>query len=81
MPNLTCRGHLHVSCPLLALLSYLLSYLPVVFDFVFTFRLSWPMDNKVLERHLKSICLRFGVGKSVPEGFTDVEMSGDVDSS
>ena len=26
-------------------------------------------------------CLRFGVGKSALEGFTDLDMSGDVDSS
>ena len=28
-----------------------------------------------------SVCLRFGVEKSVLEGFTDSDMSGDVDSS
>ena len=38
------------------------------------------MDTRVLERHIKDI-LSYGFGKSMLEGFTDSNMSGDVDSS
>ena len=42
--------------------------------------LAYQMDTQVIERHLKCM-LRFGVGKPVLDGFTNSDMSGDVDSS
>ena len=43
----------------------------------------WATVKWIL-RYLKGttcVCLRYGVGKPVLEGFTDSDMSGDVDSS
>ena len=43
----------------------------------------WAAVKWIL-RYLKGtsgVCLRYGVGKPVLEGFTDSDMSGDVDSS